>query len=45
MQYIDSARFIASSSSNRFNNHTERIHEIKCKYKHNDKKCQICGAD
>ena len=32
-----------SSLSNLVNNLYERIHKIKCKYGHNDKKCETCG--
>ena len=42
-QFIDSARFMASSLSNLVNNLSERIHKIKCKFGHNDKKCENCG--
>ena len=45
LQFIDSARYIASSLSNFDNNFSERIHKIKCKYRHNNKKCQICGIE
>ena len=38
LQFIDSARFMASSLSNPVNNLSERIHKIKCKYGQNDKK-------
>ena len=31
---------MTSSSSNLVNNLSERIHKIKCKYGHNDKKCE-----
>ena len=34
---------MASSLSNLANNLSEGIHKIKCKYKHNDKKCETCG--
>ena len=40
LQFIDSARFMTSSSSNLVNNLSERIHRIKCKYVHDDKKCE-----
>ena len=40
LQFIDSARFMASSLSNLGNNLSEGIHEINCKYGHNDKKCE-----
>ena len=34
---------MASSSSNFVNNLSQRIHKIKCKFGHNDKKCETCG--
>ena len=37
LQFIDSARFMASSSSNLVNNHSEGIYRIKCKFGHNKK--------
>ena len=43
LQFIDSASFMASSLSNLVNNLSEEIHRIKCKYGHDDKKCEICG--
>ena len=43
LQFIDSARFMASSLSNLVNNLSEGIHRIKCKFGHNDKKCETCG--
>ena len=43
MQFIDRARFIASSLSNLVNNLSEGIHKIKCKFGHGDKKCETCG--
>ena len=36
---------MASSLSNLVNNLSEEIHKIKCKYRHNDKKCEICGIE
>ena len=42
LQFIDSAKFIASSLSNLVNNLSEGIHKIKSKYGHNDKKCETC---
>ena len=39
-QFIDSARFMKNSSTNVVNNLSEGIHKIKCKYGHNDKKCE-----
>ena len=41
LQFIDKARFVASSLSDIFNNFAEEIKQIKCKYRH-DKKCQTC---
>ena len=43
LQFIDSARFMASSLSNLVNSLFEGIHRIKCKFGHNDKKCGTCG--
>ena len=42
LQFIDSARFMASSLKNPLNNLSEGIHRIKCKYGHGDKKCETC---
>ena len=42
LQFIDSARFIASSLSNLVNNLSEVFHRIKCKFGHSDKKCETC---
>ena len=38
LQFIDSARFMTSSLSNVIDNLPERIHKIKCKYRHDNKK-------
>ena len=38
MQFTDSA----SSLSNLVNNLSNEIHRIKCKFRHNDKKCEAC---
>ena len=43
LQFNDSARFMASSLSNLVNNFSEGIHRIKCKFGHDDKKCETCG--
>ena len=43
LQFIDSAKFMSSSLSNLANNLAEGIPEIKCKYRHDDKKCETCG--
>ena len=42
MQFIDSARFMACSLSNLVNKLSEGIHRIKCKFGHDDKKCEAC---
>ena len=34
---------MATSLSNLVNNLSERIHKIKCKFGHNDIKCETCG--
>ena len=34
---------MVSLLSNLVNNLSERIHRIKCKYGHDDKKCEPCG--
>ena len=43
LQFIDTTRFMASSLSNLVNNISERVHRTKCKYGHDDKKCQMRG--
>ena len=43
LQFIDSARFMASSSSNLINNLSVGVHRIKCKFGHDDKKCGTWG--
>ena len=42
LQFIDSVRFMASSLSNLLTSLSERIHKIKCKYGHEDKKFETC---
>ena len=42
LQFIDSAKFMASSLSNLVNDLSEGIHRIKCKHGYNDKKCETC---
>ena len=42
LEFIDSARFMASSLSNLVNNLSDGIDRIKCKYGHDDKKCKTC---
>ena len=37
LQFMDHAIFMTSSLSNLVNNLSEGIHEVKCKYRHNDK--------
>ena len=43
LQFIDSARYVASSLSNPVNNLSEGIYKIKCKSRHDNKKCKTCG--
>ena len=40
-QFIDNAKFLASSLSNLVNNLPEGIHIIKCIYGHNDKNVKL----
>ena len=42
LQFIDSVKFMASLLSSLVNNNAKRIHKIKCKYEHNDQKCETC---
>ena len=42
LQFIDSTRFMASSLSNLVKNLSEVIHRTKCKFRHDDKKCETC---
>ena len=41
LQFIDSARFMATSLSNLANNLPEGIHKFKCKYKHINKNVKL----
>ena len=43
LPFIDDARIMASLLSNLVNNLSGGIHKIKCKYGHDDKKCQTSG--
>lgn len=43
LQFCDGARFMASSLSNPVSNIAERIHNIKCKYRYDNKKIEKCG--
>ena len=45
MQFIDTAKLMASSLSYLVNNFSERIHKIKCKHGNNDKKCETCEIE
>ena len=45
LQFIDSARFMASSLSNLVNIHSEAIHKIKRKHGHKDKKYLTYGIN
>ena len=40
LQFIERSRFMASSLSSLVNNLSEGIHKIKCKYGHDNKKCE-----
>ena len=42
LQYNNSPRLMGSSLSNLVNNLSKGIHKIKCKFRHNDKKCETC---
>ena len=42
LQFIGSARLMASSLSNLVNNLSEEIHRTKCKFGHDDKKRETC---
>ena len=37
LQFIDGVRVMVSSLLNLVNNRSERIHRIKCKYRHDEK--------
>ena len=43
LQFIDSARFMASLLSHTVNDLSEGIHRIKCRFGHGDKKSETCG--
>ena len=43
LQFINNARFMASSLPNFVDNHAEQIREIKWKHGHYNKKCETCG--
>ena len=43
LQFIDNTRIMVSSLSNLVSNRSEGIHRIKCKHRHDDKKCETCG--
>ena len=46
LQFIDSStRFMESLLSNLVNNLAEGIHKIKCKYGHDNKKCETCRIE
>ena len=42
LQFINSARFMTRSLTNLANN-LAKIHEVKYKYQHDDKKFETCG--
>ena len=41
LQLFDSPKIMTRSLSNLVNNLSEGIHKIKCKYGHDDKKCEL----
>ena len=41
LQFIDSARYMASSLSNLLDNLAQGIHKIKCKYRNDDKNVKL----
>ena len=43
LQFIDNAKFMASSLSNLVNNLAEGIYKIKCKFGHYNKSWKTCG--
>ena len=43
LQFIDNARFMATSLSNLVNTIAEGNHKVKCKYGDNNEKCETCG--
>ena len=43
LKLIDSTIIMASSISNLADNLAEGIHKIKCKYRHDNNKCEECG--
>ena len=43
LHFIGRARFMASSLSNLDNNLSEGLHRVKCKFEHDDEKCETCG--
>ena len=43
LQFIDRGRLMTSSLSNLVNNLAEEIDEIKCKFGHDNKRCEKCG--
>ena len=43
LKFIDGTRFMASSLPNLVNNLSQGIHRIKCNFRHNNNKCEICG--
>ena len=43
LQFIDIARFLASSLSSPVNTFFEGVRRVKCIYEHDQKKCQTCG--
>ena len=42
LPFIDSPRFFASSLSNLADDIAKKVHKIKCKYGHANRKCETC---
>ena len=45
LQFIDSGEFMANSLSDLVNDLFERIYKIKCKFGHDDEKCETCRIE
>ena len=43
LKFIDNVRFMTSWLSHLVYHLDKRIHKIKCKYSHDNKKCKACG--
>ena len=45
LQFTDSGKFMANSLSDLVNDLFERIYKIKCKFGHDDEKCETCRIE